>query len=216
MSEPEDHPERIEDSEDYTVQRRLKSVFDIRKDIHQTRKKIRYASHKASERYQAVCAYRALAESYLLEIEPLLRRYGDGDYYLNQSNFGAVTLEPETRNTPTNRLGGVELFFPNAPIDNYKDNSPWIRVRSDSVPEPVSYNFTGLNALFEVPDTLILADQVRQAANRSRAKEYTYVQKSQIPMSTLDDMVRSMNEFLSDIGFELEPETEDNPANISV
>jgi hypothetical protein len=216
MSESEDYPERIEDSEDYTVQRRLKSVFDIRKDIHQTRKKIRFASHKPNERYQAVCAYRALAESYLLEIEPLLRRYGDGDYYLNQSNFGSVTIEPETRNTSTNRIGGLELFFPNAPIDNYKDRSSWIRVNADSVPEPVTYEFTGLSALFDVPDTLMLADQVKQAASSHRAKEYTYVQKSQIPMSALDDMVRTMNEFLSDIGFELEPETEDNPANINV
>lgn len=215
MSESEDYPEKIEDSEDYTVQRRLKSVFDIRKDIHQTRKKVRYASHKPSERYQAVCAYRSLAESYLLEIEPLLRRYGDGEYYLSESDFGSITLEPETRDTSTNRLGGLELFFPNAPIDNYKDNSSWIRVNASSVPEPVTYEFTGLTALFDVPDTLILADQVKQERSR-RAKEYTYVQRSQIPMSALDDMVRTMNEFLSDIGFELEPETEDNPANISV
>ena len=216
MSEPENHPERIEDSEDYTVQRRLKSVFDIRKDIHQTRKKIRYASHKRNERYQAVCAYRALAESYLLEIEPLLRRYGDGDYYLNQTDFGFVTLEPETRESQAYRYGGVELYFPNAPIGNYKDSSSWIRVNPDSVPESVTYEFTGLNALFDVPDTLMLADQVKQAASSRRAKEYTYVQKSQIPMSALDDMVRTMNEFLSDIGFELDPETEDDPANISV
>ena len=62
----------------------------------------------------------------------------------------------------------------------------------------------------------MLADQVRQSGDWNRSKEYTYVQKSQIPMSALDDMVRTMNEFLSDIGFELEPETEDNPANISV
>lgn len=216
MSESEDYPERIEDSEDYTVQRRLKSVFDIRRDIHQTRKEIRFASHKRNERYQAVCAYRALAESYLLEIEPLLRRYGDGDYYLNQSNFGSVTIQPETRNTSTNRLGGVELFFPNAPIDNHKNNSSWIRVNPDSVPESATYDLTGLTALFDVPDTLMLADQVRQSGDWNRSKEYTYVQKSQIPMSALDDMVRTMNEFLSDIGFELEPETEDNPANISV
>jgi hypothetical protein len=216
MSESEDYPERIEDSEDYSTQRRLKSVFDIRKDIHQTRKKIRFASHKPNERYQAVCAYRALAESYLLEIEPLLRRYGDGDYYLNKSNFGSVTLQPETRDTSTNRLGGVELFFPNAPISNYKDRSSWIRVNADSIPEPVTYEFTGLATLFDVPDTLMLTGQVRQAGSYYRQKEHTYVQKSQIPMSALDDMVRTMNEFLSDIGFELEPETEDNPANISV
>ena len=215
MSESEDYPERIEDSEDYTIQRRLKSVFDIRRDIHQTRKEIRFASHKRNERYQAVCAYRALAESYLLEIEPLLRRYGDGNHYLNQSNFGSITLKAETRNTSHSHMAGVELYFPNAPIENYKDRSRWIPVDSNTIPEPKTFDFQGLSALFDTPDTLRLVGQPSKPQGRI-SKQYTYVQKSQIPMSTLDDMVRTMNEFLSDIGFELEPETEDNPANISV
>ena len=87
MSESEDYPERIEDSEDYSKQRRLKSVFDIRKEIHETRTDIKFESHKLSQRHQAISAYRALVESYLLEIEPLLKRYGDGEYYFTQFNF---------------------------------------------------------------------------------------------------------------------------------
>jgi len=35
-------------------------------------------------------------------------------------------------------------------------------------------------------------------------------------MSMLDEMVRVMNEFISDIGFELEPENEDDPAHLSL
>ena len=212
MSESEDYPERIEDSEDYSKQRRLKSVFDIRKEIHETRTDIKFESHKLSQRHQAISAYRALVESYLLEIEPLLKRYGDGEYYFTQYNFGHFTLAPETRAISGNAILQVELYFPNR---HTQDNDGWEQVNEEYVPDSTTYDFTGLRSLFEAPDTLILHEHVKED-DTYRAETYTYIKKSQIPMPTLDEMVRLMNESISDIDFELEPEEEDDPANLSL
>jgi hypothetical protein len=215
MSESENYPERIEDSEDYSKQRRLKSVFDIRRDIHETRTDIKFETHKLSQRHQAITAYRALVESYLFEIEPLLRRYGDGEYYLTEYDFGHLTLAPETRAASGNAILTVELYFPNLDTPHNGNTDPWKEVREKYVPEPITYDFTGLQSLFSSPDSLILHDEVKEN-DSFKAETYTYVQKSQIPMSMLDEMVRVMNEFISDIGFELEPEKEDDPANLSL
>jgi hypothetical protein len=215
MSESEDYPERIEDSEDYSKQRRLKSVFDIRKEIHETRRDIKFQTHKLSQRHQAITAYRSLVESYLLEIEPLLRRYGDGEYYLTEYDFGRLTLAPETRSSDEITLHQVELYFPNRDNQYERNSDGWENVKEEYVPDPVAYDFTGLQSLFEAPDTLILHDEVKED-DSLKAETYTYINKSQIPMSMLDEMVRVMNEFISDIGFELEPEKEDDPANLSL
>jgi len=214
MSDSEDYPERIEDSADYSTKRRLKSVFDIRHEIRDTRKEIKFEAHKSSYRHQAVSAYRALVESYLLEIEPLLRRYGNGEVYLNQYDFGQLTLEPQTREISKNSFFDVELFFPNQRGGNGND-SAWERVPEDNVPEPVTYEFIGLRSLFDAPDTFVLHDDV-QLQGVTGTDVLTYVQKAQIPMNSLDLMVRSLNDFISDIGFELEPEHEDDPAHLSL
>ena len=111
-------------------------------------------------------------------------------------------------------MPGIELFFPNAPVDNYKDNkTSWIPVNSGTIPEPEKFEFQGLNALFDTPDTLKLIGQPYSPQD-DYSKQYTYLKETQIPMSVLDDMVRTMNEFVSGIGFELEPEEEDDPAHI--
>jgi hypothetical protein len=215
MSESEDHPERIEDSEDYSKQRRLKSVFDIRKEIHETRRDIKFQSHKLGQRHQAITAYRSLVESYLLEIEPLLRRYGDGEYYLTEYDFGRLTLAPETRSSDGRTFHQVELYFPNRDNQYERNTDGWENVMEENVPDPVAYDFTGLQSLFDAPDTLILHDHVKED-DSYRSETYTYINKSQIPMTMLDQMVRVMNEFISDIGFELDPEKEDDPAHLSL
>ena len=106
----------------------------------------------------------------------------------------------------------MELYFPNR---HTQDNDGWEQVNEEYVPDSTTYDFTRLRSLFEAPDTLILHEHVKED-DTYRAETYTYIKKSQIPMSILDEMVRVMNEFISDIGFELEPEEEDDPANLSL
>lgn len=215
----EEQPEGIEKAEDYISKRRLKSVFDLRQEIHKTRKKLRMAEYQGNSRFEILCGYRVLVESYLLEVEPLLRRYGDGDHYLHEKEFGEVSVEPQIRRTDDQRVrrGEFSLYFPNQPAE-YGDR--WFRVEWEAdLPEAITYDVTGLDSLMSVPSELAISDTIscaRGPVSGSETEVRSYLKRSQIPMGILDEMVRTINEFLSDIGFELEPEEEDNPVHIGV
>ena len=189
----------IDDQEDLIHQRRIKTIFDARDNLHQTRSKIEF-EQQGDARVEVLTAYRSLVSSYLLEVEPLMQRYETGQQLLDETEFGTVKLEPEIYNGKIQYRPGKS-----AKID-----------RSD-VPEPKQYKLTGLSSLFTVPNPVEYDRQIPVNDRSVRGNKTTmvdYSRKAQIRMSTLDTMTRSINQFLAEIGFTVDQEPEDNPAQI--
>jgi len=214
MSEEESEgPTEIEDIENYTEERRLKSIFDIREQIHTMRQEVRVAAQDKQKRFEALCVYRALVDSYLMELEPLLRRYGDGEYYLREKDFGTIEIEPKVEQAKVGRYGmETRLYFP--------EKGEWKKVDHRSIPEPDNIHLKGLESLFNIPDPITISTSVQKPGrpdlSMRDSNTYQYRWKIQIPLQKLDTMLRTLNNFLSEIGFELEPEEEDDPAHIGV
>jgi hypothetical protein len=192
MTEPEPEsesgPQEIKDPEAYVNHRRLRSIFDIRDGMVEARRNVKLAPHDENfSLYEALSAYRALTDSYIVETEPLLRRYQGGIKLLEKADFGTIEVEPEVPNfgRGTNR---------------------------HSV-EPEVYEMKGLLSLVDSPDPLTAEYDVRRPSGRGKGRE-TGVTKRQVPFATLDNMVRSLNNFLAEVGFELDPQEDTEPGQI--
>jgi len=200
--------EEIKDAEDYVHQRRLKSIFDLREELHTKRKQIRIAEADDQNRFAALCVYRSIVDSYVLELEPLLRLYERGIQYLTETNFGTVSITPETRQAARagdSRGQVTQVYDP--------DKEEWLTV-SHSV-EPTTYQLQGLESLLTLPNPIETEFTIK--TDRPLGDDLvTITATSQIGMDRLDAMVRVMNTFLSDIGFEVDPEPEDDPAHLSL
>ena len=200
--------EEIKDAEDYVHQRRLKSIFDLREELHTKRKQIRIAEADDRNRFAALCVYRSIVDSYVLELEPLLRLYERGIQYLTETNFGTVSVTPETRQATRagdSRGQVTEVYNP--------ETEKW-HAASHSI-EPTTYQLQGLESLLTLPNPIETEFTIK-TDRPLRDDLVTITATSQIGMDRLDAMVRVMNTFLSDIGFEVDPEPEDDPAHLSL
>jgi len=206
MSE-EEVPEEVKDVEGYTQQRRLKSIYDLRDELHQQRKRVRAAESSQRDRFSALCIYRGIVDSYTLELEPLLRKYQNGVDYLTQTDFGTVTVRPNTETSSTGMGRGERVKAYNPKDGNYR--------AIKGQPDPVEYELTGLQSLLEIENPLEVTFAF-QTTGRRGTSTFEHTVRQQVEMVTLDKMVRVMNTFLADIGFELEPEEEDDPAHIGI
>ena len=82
-------------------------------------------------------------------------------------------------------------------------------------PEPQEIELTGLKSIWKVADPL----QTKLKLNKFDTQRQTTIPqpvtiKDQFSVQTTDRFVRSMNMFLSQIGFELEPEEDKPPHQI--
>lgn len=187
-------PVEIEDPEGYVAHRRLKSIFDIRSDIHTARQQVRLEAY--GDRYQALCAYRTLLDGYIMELTPLLRKYDPGPELLTQRDFGTVELKPEAREKPGRTHSEV--------YDPYDDTlgSNWVPVRE--APEPTTFRLRGLQSVFQLPDPLSHTWELEN--HSARHETVTVSAEAQPDFEMMDRMVLAANNFLADIGFELDPE----------
>lgn len=198
--------QQVRDPEEYINQRRLKSIFDIRQDIHEARRKVLILQDEGeADKQTAMNAYRSLIDSYVMEVEPLFLKYEYGSKIMKSHNFGRVSLDPQTRNTQTGR-GRIEdqVFLP--------DKEKWV-TPTNQISEKV-YNFEGLESVLEAPNPLTTTVTVRTSARHGPGQVYRSEIEGQVPANILDEMLRVANRFLADIGFEISPEEEDDPARI--
>lgn len=187
-----DRPEEINDPEEYVNRRRLESIFKIRDRLHDARLQIRA---KDTDRYAAVSNYRSLVDSYVIEIEPLLRRYGDGPELLTDRNFGVLEIEPTTRKSARAGSAATQVHV----------DGDWLTVKTP--PRSVRYELHGLNSLFRLGDpvTHTFTADAGSLGNRTVSWEV----ETQPDFGTLDAMVREVNDFLAEIGFELDADDGD-------
>jgi hypothetical protein len=211
MTEPEPEsesgPQEIKDPEAYVNHRRLRSIFDIRDDMVQARKKVKLADHSREfTSYEALSAYRALTDSYIVESEPLLRRYEDGIKLLESANFGVESVCPPYYKAGQHRRGRYEVELG----DHERDT-----VRLSQPPQERQYELNGLLSMIECPDPLVAQYEWKTARSSNRGGGgISYTHKQQLTFSTLDTMVRSLNNFLAEIGFELDPQDDTEPGQI--
>lgn len=201
-SDPE--PTEVSDPDAYINHRRLKSIFDIRDDMREARRRVKLADHDPDlTAYQTLSAYRAIVDSYVVETEPLLRSYEGGAKLLEEKEFGTVAVEPTV----------IEKEAPG------HTSAKETRIRVDgeeytvtTVPKGETYDLTGLLSVIRQPDPLTA--NISLNMRMSRGKNRVVTVKRQIGFRTLDLMVRTVNNFLANIGFELDPREEENPLEL--
>jgi len=209
MSEtPDNTPtkEQIADSEDIVQSRRLNSIFDIRDDLREHRKIIlmeRYDNAGVS-RFEALNGYRALANDYLMELEPLLNEYEEGEQLLKERDFGYAFIQPNYEVLRNNGFGTkVKIHHKNGGTTIAHRKPPTKQVR-----------LTGLKSIWDIADPLITQLNIQQKHNNPLERSRPVTIRDQFAVRTTDRFIRSMNMFLSDIGFELKPEEDKPPHQI--
>jgi hypothetical protein len=202
--------EQIADPEEIVQSRRLKSIFDIRDDLRKHRKTILMEKYDNAgvSRFEALCGYRALCNDYLMELEPLLNEYESGTQLLEERDFGYAYIQPTYEIISSRNEYGfgteVKIHHKNGAETTAHGKPPTKKIRLE-----------GLESVWTVPDPLVAQIDVAQSSDSLRDSKPVTI-KDQFAVRTTDQFIRSMNMFLSDIGFELEPETEEDPANLSV
>jgi hypothetical protein len=202
--------DQIADPEDIVQSRRLNSIFDIRDEIRQHRKTIlmeSYSNHGVS-RFQALSGYRTLANNYLMELQPLLMKFEPGEELLNDHDLGHAVIVPNYQVVSSNSHGmGPEVEI------QHRDGTSRVQEK----PEAKQVELTGLESIWNTPDplqaefSLMQYDNINKTTNRQ-----PIVITDQFSVNTTDKFIRSMNMFLSEIGFELEPDEDEDPAQMSL
>lgn len=201
---------QISDPEEYVSSRRLEQMFDLREEIHETRKKVNYAKHDSQvSQFEALSAYRAIVDSYVVEVEPIFRRYEPGPQILTDYEFGETRLQPITRND-NNHFESNQLKL-RVGTDDSRFSNEWVPISEP--PKPTVFEFEGLESFLNAPDPLVAVYTFKKDKKFDRA-EFEYIEKGQISFDVLKEIVRIVNDFLAEIGFDVSPEESDNPAQI--
>ena len=211
MSEtPDDTPtkEQIADPEEVVQSRRLNSIFDIRDDLRQHRKIILMEKYDNAgvSRFEALNGYRALANDYLMELEPLLNEYEEGEQLLKERDFGYAFIQPnyEILRSSNNAFGTKVRI-------HHKNDSETI---ANQEPPTKQIRLVGLESIWNTPDPLVTQLDIGQKHNNPIESSRPVTIRDQFSVRTTDKFIREMNMFLSDIGFELKPEEDKPPHQI--
>jgi hypothetical protein len=209
MSETNDDTqkqEQIADPEEVVQSRRLNSIFDIRDDLREHRKIIlmeRYDNSGVS-RFEALNGYRALCNDYLMELEPLLNEYDRGEQLLKNRDLGYAYIQPNYEILKNNGFGTkVKIHHKNGGTTIAHREPPTKQVR-----------LTGLKSIWDIADPLVTQLDIQQKNGNPIESSRPVTIRDQFSVRTTDKFIREMNMFLSDIGFELEPEEDKEPYQI--
>ncbi len=200
--------QQVEGIDELIGKTRLKKIISIRDDIHKIREAVRLEmnDHRLRDQYgnrQNIVIYRTLVDSYVMELEPLLRKYKRGQQMLNETNYGTIRLAPQTRFNGTHK----EVHIP---------GEGWLKLDKKatraadgkSIVSEKRIELTGLRSLFNLDEKLtqtLSLPIAHRAPGIVDIKEHTIT--GYISQKNLDNMVRDMNWFLAEIGLELQPQT---------
>lgn len=201
MSKPEQpgNVEKIEDPEEYVATRRLKDIFDAREGVREDRRRAKGLMYEENSEMVGRSVYRTGVETYISEVQPLLRRTDEGTRLWSETPFGSITFEPETR-VQSQRVD-VEVF----------DGTEWHRTRDP--PEPTRIHLEGLQSLFELGDPITYTAEFDAVVGLSKRQTKQLRYREQPDWQVLDEMVLSVNDYLSKIGVELDISDGDDEAN---
>jgi hypothetical protein len=194
----------IKHADDIVIERRLNTIFDIRRQIHELRRQAGMGLIKQHSKYEVQSGYRSLVTNYLMELHPLLLKYDDvGHHLLYEYDFGVEKIKPRIE---IRQHGISEQYYLIRPE---RGDVPYQQASPGAVGD---VELKGLTSLQEVDDPLkgVVVKEVRDPVTMSM-QEQRIPFAAQIGMQTLDDMTLRMNEFISQVGLELEPDRDDDP-----
>jgi hypothetical protein len=173
--------DEIDDPNEYNQRRRIRAIHDARERVMQQRRRaLDLRAHNQVSKRQYHDIIRESVESFILEIEELLKRYRDdpaltlddkgrsASWYLERVSLGTMTLPP----------GGREI------------------------------EFQGLQSVLDAPNPIVCdweepADAPAGFQGHPMAETETQRRKVQVPEDVLVNAVRTGMEFLSKIGLDL-------------
>jgi hypothetical protein len=178
--------EEVDDPAEYNQRRRIRAIHDARERVMQQRRRaldLRARNQVSKRQYHDII--RESVESFVLEIEELLKRYRDdpaltldaksraASWYLERASLGTMTLPP----------GGREI------------------------------EFQGLQSILDAPNPIVCEwEEAREAPlgfeGHPLGETETQRQKVQVPEDVLMNAVRTGMEFLSQIGLDLRVDEE--------
>lgn len=183
-----DDLDQIDDPGEYNQRRVSRSIHDARERIYDQRRHaldMKASGRITDQQYQKIL--REAVESYILEVEQVLRRYHHDD---NQ------TVPGDTDRTPGDYLKNIELGDVTIP------------------PDGEVYTFEGLTSILEFPDPYVAEWETYQApppgwTNNPDATVTTHREEIQIPEHVLLNAVREATAFLHEtgLGLQLEDQT---------
>jgi hypothetical protein len=186
----------IDDPENYSSSERLKHIYEARRNLREMRTEA--AARRRREPKRAVSYYRSGVESYLMELDTLMRKHDPGPELLFKRDFGTVTIQ--TPGQWKKRHG----FWINKSIGQNNKN-----VKVSSLPEPKEVELNGLSSLIELPTPIKRTFEFQRHNELTGRSTVTVTATAHIPWETLNRMVSAINEFVSELGLGLDVDEED-------
>jgi hypothetical protein len=187
----------IDDPENYSSSERLRHIYDARRQLRQMRTEA--ATHRHARPGRAAEHYRTGVESYLLELDTLMRQHEPGPEILYERDFGTVKVHPP---------GGWEQKRYGAYYINKDLKSGNTPTKIREIPEPKKIELTGLQSLLELPSPIKHTFEA-EAVSSTIGDTVKFSSSTYIGWESLNRMVSAMNEFVSQLGLGLDVDDQD-------
>jgi hypothetical protein len=209
-SQGEIEVEAVEDPESYIQSRRLRDIFEARKTVRkqrQTAKQYQVNNSGIEATLKAQRYYRASVENYLTELRPLFLSDDRGKRYWYKLDLGSIRVEPIISEKTVGR---------GSPSRVIKKNGSTYYVKEEVEAEKI--DLTGLGCLFSLADPIVCDFElmVERVGLGGGLSSKVVTETRNIPFTTLDSIMNQANMYLQERGIELDPEEEEDPANLSL
>lgn len=183
----------IDDPDNFSSSERLRHIYDARRQLREMRTQA--ATHRTRVPGKAVAFYRTGVESYLLELDTLMRQHPPGPEILYERDFGSVVIKPPGK--WNERRHGA--FYEN---QNISKNNKTLKV--ESLPAPVEVELEGVMSLLTESTPLEHTFEFERMNNGLNQGAVQLTGTAHIDWKILNWMVSAMNEFVSDLGLGLD------------
>jgi hypothetical protein len=157
-----------------------------------------------------------LVSSYIFETEPILGRFDGGNELLKEADFGKTVVTPRTPYKFAKPHGNQDLTLDvsgDPSLDTDRVQISWQRTSSPQEELETVYSHIGLLSLLNHPDPLVGQWDIPIKLH-GRYQDYSHTVKQQVGFRTLDTMVRAVNNYFAQIGFEVSPEDGQDHMNL--
>ena len=194
--------EEIDDPEELIQTRRIRDIFEARKQVRNERKRAKELKLLDPESRSVTYPeqlYRQAVESYLSELRPLFLDSDLGKTYWFDFDFGQINVDPPIYHKEAHNSGPW--------VD--KDGESYI---VDLIPQSKTIELDGLCYLFRISDPVEITwnltgrtpkTEFGTGGNKAQIQESSYVH---ISFDRLDAVLNAANTYLAERGIELKPE----------
>ena len=195
--------EEVDDPEELIQTRRIRDIFDARKQVRSERQRAKELKLLDPERRSVTYPeqlYRQSVESYLSELRPLFLDSNLGETYWFDFDFGQIDVGPPIYHDKQGYNSGPWVD---------KDGESYI---VDRIPQSKTVELDGLCYLFRLSDPIEITwnltgrtptTHLGTGGNKAQIQKSSYVH---ISFDRLDAVLNAANTYLAERGIELKPE----------